>query len=643
MSSDWVVLELGPKAEGEDPDLIRQSIRHLLRDAEVFIPAMVTQVGGDRVIQYLLEGYAFIRRDHPDDRYYRLEGSKYVQSIITHTDRSRFRPLRRIAPVPEAEVVRLRRQIEDQGNQGIGVGDTVLILSGPYRNLRAEVIEDLPEKDLVQVFVKMRSKEAILGFPRAGLRLVSKAERPTGYFAAARAEIGRWLDMALPLARWAMSDFESVLALFRMEQRVAGWLTAGQRFTALLRGAATQPNPAPVQDRWAHFRRLSGWISEVQRGLGFLRAMGSRLDDTPLRMQGQKVERLSGWVARWNQLSDFVRAFYNPPAFAPIETRYLEWVWFQDVHDRLEGMSRRLAAIELEVNSIATMQNIIIDGNNLAVRCGKAPGLDQLKDKQGQPTGVIVGFLRSLASLRKRYPDARIFVCWDGSSQRRKAIFPGYKEGRTPFDGYAQILWLRDALPEFGVVQIWNEQEEADDVIASLIHLRLSDQENIVYSTDRDLLQLVSGTTKLLYPSIAGKPEKLYDVDAVRLEYGIDPSKMVMFRAFLGDTSDKIPGIPRLREKTLTGLIRMYGSLDGIFASNLPELTKAEQGKIRASEGQVRKNVVLMTLVNDLPFTMTLDAAPNRAVAEDRLQKADVKSDALLGVFFPEESATDLS
>src|SRR5260370_988342 len=127
MASDWVVLELGPKAEGEDPDLIRQSIRHLLRDAEVFIPAMITQVGGDRVVQYLLEGYAFIPRDHPDGGYYRLEGSKYVQSIITNTDRSKYRPVRRIASVPEAEVTKLRRQIEDQGNQGIGVGDMVLI------------------------------------------------------------------------------------------------------------------------------------------------------------------------------------------------------------------------------------------------------------------------------------------------------------------------------------------------------------------------------------------------------------------------------------------------------------------------------------------------------------------------------------
>jgi transcription antitermination factor NusG len=178
MMDQWVILELNQKADGEDPDLIRRSITYAIKGAEVFIPAAVTQQGEDRVVHYLIEGYAFIRHVHADNLYNRLENSKYVQSVVTKIARNaNGRPVRELACISTKEVDRMRNQIRSETDQGIGVGDTVLITSGAYKQIQAIVIEDLPESDQVQVHVRLRSKDSIVGLPRSFLRLVQKAPR----------------------------------------------------------------------------------------------------------------------------------------------------------------------------------------------------------------------------------------------------------------------------------------------------------------------------------------------------------------------------------------------------------------------------------------------------------------------------------
>jgi len=633
--SEWVALELGPKADGEDPDLIKQSIRHHLRDADVFIPASVTQVGGDRVIQYLLEGYAFIRRAHAEEKYYRLEGSKYVQGVISHVDRSRFRSTRRIAYVPDHEVSRLRRQIEAQENQGIEVGDLVLILSGPYRLIKAKVIEDIPEKDEVQVYIQLRSKESLITFPRAGLRLVAKGEKNFLTYQTRWMTLQQWGEAAFPVMQWSSDGFDGILDGLASYTMLDVWTTKERTLLDqdLVAGYALDFDPLRLELLWGEHAKLSTWISAGQKQVNFLRAMSSTPSTEHLLQLGEEVQRLSRWTTAVNQLVTAVRAFNITPSLTPIESRYLELEWLQDIQLRLKALSDKLTDIEDDVEDPAMTQNLIIDGNNLAVRCGRAPGLDQLKDKQGRPSGVVTGFLRSLGALRKRFPKATIYVCWDYSSQRRMSTFPGYKAGRTPFEGRDQIEWLKAALPSFGVVQAYNEVEEADDAIATLVSGRLKEDVNVILSNDRDLLQLVTATTTVLAPSSGLRPEKLFDVDAVKEEYGVPPGKMVYFRAMSGDSSDKIPGVFRLQEKTIVHLIRTYGSIDGVFSSSLPELTKSQQEKIRASEAQVRKNVGLMALVSNLDLTF-VHPMTNPEAASKHLQDVDVKVEPMLTAFF---------
>jgi len=174
----WIVLELNSKADGEDPDLIKRSITYCIKNANIFIPATITQQGDDRVVHYLVDGYAFVRHDHDDTVYSRLENTRYIQSVVkkvNHTENGK--PKRELAYITTKEVERMKGQIYVETDQGIGIGDTVMITSGAYKHIQATVIEDLPETDQVQVRVVLRSKDSIVGLPRSFLRLVERAPR----------------------------------------------------------------------------------------------------------------------------------------------------------------------------------------------------------------------------------------------------------------------------------------------------------------------------------------------------------------------------------------------------------------------------------------------------------------------------------
>jgi transcription antitermination factor NusG len=170
MSDQWLVLELSSRAEGEDPDDVCRAIRGVVKGSDVFIPAAVTQVGDDRVIHYLVEGYAFIRRTKPDSAYRALENCRYVQSLLVDHGKHA------LATVPNSEIEKMRTRMYAEADQGIGVDDIVTITAGPYKELTARVIEDYPESQTVQVHIQLRSKEAIITLPRSFLLVVTRKE-----------------------------------------------------------------------------------------------------------------------------------------------------------------------------------------------------------------------------------------------------------------------------------------------------------------------------------------------------------------------------------------------------------------------------------------------------------------------------------
>ncbi len=620
MADDWIILELSPKADNEDPEIVRASIRHLIRDADVFVPASIVQRGEDRVVHYLVEGYAFIRRERSDDRYFRLEGSKYVQRIVTSTRNK----MRYVQCVTAADIQKFRSQLKVEEDQGIDVEDLILITSGPYKNLKAVVIENIPEQDAVQVHVELRSKSSIITLPRAFLRLVEKKVKAP--FQDRKEALDRWIHAAIQLAQWEPSvDFALVFQSWLQFERV---FSLSRQVTML----TAEYETSSLEEKARKLEKLEGWYQDVSVRYTSLTHFAQTLSAGALVETRAQYERLTRWADRANSLASVLHPLYASTASAALECKFLEWHLVEEFDQRMSTTLTQIERLEKQMAS-GGIQNLIIDGHNLAIRCASAPGLGELKSN-GRPTGAIVGFLNTLGTLRKRFAGADIYVTWDYSSDTRKRMFSGYKQNRgSAHAKMFEITWLQEYLPSLGIYQAWNPAEEADDVIAALVRHQLDGQLNLIYTTDRDMLQLVSDTTQVLVPAVGGGKEKHYTSELVVREYGVVPEDMPQLRALSGDTSDTIPGCPNCGLKTAGKLLALYGTLEKLFASNMAGLAKGLTSNLRASEKQVRLNVELMTLRTDIPLTMlNPDADESRVHAA--LQDIEVKTDRLLPIFF---------
>lgn len=554
MSSDiqWVVLELTAKAEGEDPDVIVASIRHMIRDAEVFVPASVVQRDSIREFRYLVDGYAFIRHRHPEGHYSRLEDTKFVQSPLYQSTGNRRE--KRLATVTNGQIETLRAQITVEVDQGIGIGDAVLITSGPYKNIKATVREEIQEQDSVVVYISLRSTERLVTLPRAFLKLESKSPHLAQRERVRR--VGAWIDMAASIAHW------SDTGLNRLKRRL------------------------------------------------------------------DSLSQLDAWVARSVALYRWVNAIYTPIDLEPLMERYRSYRQLASLVSRLNKKPKKT----MEQNT--PKLNLVVDGTQLYIRCSEAPGLSSLRDREGRPTGGLVGFLRSLAAYRKRFPHGSIYICWDGSSRHRKRMFDGYKANRAARDSEPSFGWgwLREVLPMLGVHQAFNVNEEADDVMATLVRGPLRGSTNLMITSDRDLLQAVSEFTHQLCPAMGGGREKLYDPAAVEAEYGVAPTGLVQLRALSGDTSDHIPGVPGFGLKTAYKVLKPYGTVSALFQSNLAGLTKTQASNLRANAKQVTLNVALMTL-RDVPVTY-VEPDTKQEAARARLKALGIRPDSVLSAFF---------
>jgi len=651
---EWVVLELSPQGEDEDPEVLASALSRVIRDktAEVFIPASISIQGDSRVIHKLIDNYVFVRRTMPDAGYLKLEGSKYIASVLTVAKGGGKTSYRELACVKDDDIERMRKQIHVETEQGIEVGDEVQVMSGPYKGINGKIIEEIPENDSVQVYIKLRSKEAIVTLPRSFLKFVSKAvgsEEDVPTFSPFLTKIERireWIRLARPLLLWDPSGLrqleESVRVYGNTELNLLRW-QAYERSRVLL-----EPPPLkPLLAKHSEYQRFDRWYNH--KALMGVRLYGALNNppalDTLLSKQSE-FQRFDRWYN--HRVMSGVRLFNNlstslDSTRSKVEAKLLESQWLHDVVQRLDAIARNITNVEALTGRPEMFENVIVDGHNLAYRVYNALGVMKkpLTDAAGNPTGLVFGFLNSATSLKKKFPNATITVVWDGSPQRRINLFEGYKLERRKKRAangssgpHTQLEQLRKILPLLGVVQAFNMDEESDDVIACLVRGKLKGQRNVILSTDQDFLQLVTLTDIVLSPKVGNRPETLYDRDKVVEEYGVTPERMVQLRALLGDTSDEIPGIPRVPTKVLTALLNAHGSIDDLLASNLSGTTPAQYAKIRAAENQVRLNLKLMQLVDDLPYE-EIPPTPDAKKAEEALSGLSIKAESILTPFFP--------
>lgn len=233
-------------------------------------------------------------------------------------------------------------------------------------------------------------------------------------------------------------------------------------------------------------------------------------------------------------------------------------------------------------------------------------------NEDGNHIGGISGFLKSLAAAVRQFNPTRCFVVFDGKggSQRRKKIFPEYKERRKTtyrlnraydfktddeehdamLEQLVRTVEYLDALP---VTLLVIENIEADDTIAYLVELlkQKDNNQTVIYSTDKDFLQLVDDKVVVWNPT----RKKLFDEKTIKEEYGIPPQNFLLYRLIDGDASDNVPGVKGLGLKTI---LKKYPLIAEDKKITIDELLKYAKHKIRPLEKKQDK-AYLSLLEND--------------------------------------------
>ncbi len=274
---------------------------------------------------------------------------------------------------------------------------------------------------------------------------------------------------------------------------------------------------------------------------------------------------------------------------------------------------------------------VIIDGKSVFYRGYYAMGA--LSTSDGTPTGGIYGFAAIAMEIVRQLEPTKVVVAWDSksSTSKRREIFPEYKAGRVKPgpDFYAQIPYLRDLILALGWSFVECDDYEADDIIGTLALQadEAGDWDTIIVSSDLDMLQIVDENTRM-YRILKGftNLEEL-DVPGVEEKYGIKKAQFLDLKALKGDTSDNIPGVPGVGEKTAVKLLKDFGTLEGVY-EHLDEVQGATQNKLAAGKDSAFMSYELAKIMTDAPVKLEdlPDLEIDRVRILDALNKLEFRS-----------------
>ncbi len=252
---------------------------------------------------------------------------------------------------------------------------------------------------------------------------------------------------------------------------------------------------------------------------------------------------------------------------------------------------------------------LVIDGNSIINRAFY--GVRPLSTKSGKPTNAIFGMINIISRQLNAIKPDYAAVAFDLKIPTfRHKMYDGYKQGRhpTPDDLLAQFADAKECLALMGLKILELPGYEADDIqgtIATMAHTN-EDCESYVLSGDRDLLQLIDEKITVLLASNSDtspiKEEQFYE------KYGISPSAFVDMKALMGDSSDNIPGVAGVGEKTAGNLIRLFGSLDGIYENiDSKDISKGVREKLLRDKDNAYLSKALAKIDTNAPVGVTLD------------------------------------
>jgi len=261
----------------------------------------------------------------------------------------------------------------------------------------------------------------------------------------------------------------------------------------------------------------------------------------------------------------------------------------------------------------------LIDGSSYLYRAFHA--MPPLTTSKGIPTGAVKGVTNMLRNLRKENPDSHYLSVFDAKGKNfRHDIYKEYKANRPPMpeDLREQLSPLKEICNAMGMPVIEIPNVEADDVIATLAAIGSKQgMPMIISSLDKDLMQLVEDPLVKMMNTMSNQ---IYDVAGVEEKFGVHPNQIIDYLAIVGDTSDNIPGVPKVGPKTAVKWLSEFKTLQGII-DNADSLTGVVGQNFRDSIPDLDRNIELVTLKKDVDLKVSLEDLLMAEESQEELNK----------------------
>jgi DNA polymerase-1 len=265
----------------------------------------------------------------------------------------------------------------------------------------------------------------------------------------------------------------------------------------------------------------------------------------------------------------------------------------------------------------------IIDGKSVFYRGYYA--LPNLSTREGIPTGGVYGFATMALELIKRLKPDYVAVAWDKPKtniRKRLEMYPEYKAGRkaAPPDFYSQIPLLHELLEAFSWPLYELDDYEADDIMGTLaVQAAKKDVETMLITSDLDMLQLIDPHINVYVLKKGFSNIEQFHPESFELKYGIKATQFLDLKALKGDSSDNIPGVPGVGEKTATDLLKKYKTLDGVY-KNLPEIKESIRKKLEAGKDLAYLSKKIACIWTDAPMKINLKEMDGTNIDVDHLR-----------------------
>ena len=281
-----------------------------------------------------------------------------------------------------------------------------------------------------------------------------------------------------------------------------------------------------------------------------------------------------------------------------------------------EQLLRRTGNSELNTRK----RVFLVDGNSYLYRAFFAT--PHLSNSKGIPTNAVYAFMNMIRKLQNdEKPDTLIIVFDSKGPSFREEISKAYKAQRPPMPGNlsAQIPYVKSVLEAMGLPLLEKEGFEADDIIGTVVEqLKDHDVDVVIVTSDKDMMQLVTERVVIL-DTMKGVTIGEREVEE---KFGIKPALMIDYLALCGDTSDNIPGVPGVGDKTARELVSFFGAVDELY-THIDEVKKpALKEKLITGKGLAYMSRQLATIRLDVPIEKGIDDLKGKGTGSEDVTEA---------------------